>query len=262
MLTRRSLLSSLPLLALPNPLHAAGNVRLGIDVLAASGFQNLKGKRVGLITNHTGVDSSVKRTRQILHKAKGVRLAALYTPEHGLDGTELAGKYVASRKDPLTGLTAHSLYGPTRKPSPEMLKGIDVLVYDMQDIGSRSYTYISTMARCMEAAGDNNIEFLVLDRPNPLGGNRVEGPMIEKKMDLLRRTTPRPLRPRHDRRRTRPHAQRQGLDGIKMQTVRRQNGRLDPRHGLARYRSQMGENLPQHPARRLPSVLRCHRSRW
>ncbi len=181
MITRRSLLSSLPFLALPNALHAAGNVRLGIDVLATSGFQSLKGKRVGLITNHTGVDSSVRRTREILHKAKGFTLAALYTPEHGLDGTELAGKYVSSRKDPLTGLTAHSLYGPTRKPSAEMLKGIDVLVYDMQDIGSRSYTYISTMARCMEAAGDHKIEFMVLDRPNPLGGNRVEGPMVEKK---------------------------------------------------------------------------------
>jgi uncharacterized protein YbbC (DUF1343 family) len=104
---------------------------------------------------------------------------ALYTPEHGLDGTEKAGRYVRSRKDPLTGLIAHSLYGPTRKPTAEMLRGIDVLVYDMQDIGCRSYTYISTMGRCMEAAAENHVDFLVLDRPNPLGGLRVEGPSVE-----------------------------------------------------------------------------------
>jgi uncharacterized protein YbbC (DUF1343 family) len=108
-----------------------------------------------------------------------VKLAALFTPEHGLDGTELAGKYVASRTDKLTGVIAHSLYGPTRKPTPAMLKGLDVLVYDMQDIGVRSYTYISTMVKCMEAAAEAGLEFMVLDRPNPLGGERVEGPPVE-----------------------------------------------------------------------------------
>ena len=154
-------------------------LELGIDRLEARGFDSLKGKRVGLITNQTGVNSSGRRTREIISKAPGVNLVALFTPEHGLDGKELAGKYVANRKDPLTGVTAHSLYGPTRKPTPEMLKGIDVLVYDMQDIGVRSYTYVSTMARCMEAAGECGLDFVVLDRPNPLGGVRVEGPPVE-----------------------------------------------------------------------------------
>jgi uncharacterized protein YbbC (DUF1343 family) len=160
------------------PSHA---VQLGIDRLKSLDFEPLKGKRVGLITNHTGVDSKGRLTREILHAARNVNLVCLLTPEHGLDGTELAGKYVATRTDKLTGLVAHSLYGPTRKPTPQMLKGIDTLVYDMQDIGVRSYTYISTMAKCMEAAGELGLEFVVLDRPNPLGGTRVEGPPVEQK---------------------------------------------------------------------------------
>ncbi|HEY5895261.1 MAG TPA: DUF1343 domain-containing protein [Chthoniobacterales bacterium] len=154
-------------------------VMLGIDVLEANHFDLLQDKRVGLITNQTGVDSQGVKTRKILRDARGVKLVALFTPEHGLDGTEKAGKYVASRMDRLTGVTAFSLYGPTRKPTPAMLRGIDVLVYDMQDIGSRSYTYISTMGRCMQAAAEAGIPFVVLDRPNPLGGNRVEGPGME-----------------------------------------------------------------------------------
>jgi len=165
------------LLACAGVAHA--QVQLGIDVLQSENFAALQGKRVGLITNQTGVNSAGKKTRLILAHAPGVKLVALFSPEHGPDGTELAGKYVASRRDSATGLLVHSLYGPTRKPTPQMLAGIDVLVYDMQDIGSRSYTYISTMVKCMEAAGEMNIEFMLLDRPNPLGGVRVEGPMIE-----------------------------------------------------------------------------------
>ncbi|NBV34379.1 MAG: DUF1343 domain-containing protein [Proteobacteria bacterium] len=157
----------------------AAAVELGIDNLESRQFEQLKGKRVGLITNQTGVNAAGRRTREILAKAPGVKLVSLFTPEHGLDGKELAGKYVANRKDSLTGLVAHSLYGPTRKPTPEMLRGLDVLVYDMQDIGVRSYTYISTMAKCMEAAGESGLEFMVLDRPNPLGGLRIEGPPVE-----------------------------------------------------------------------------------
>jgi uncharacterized protein YbbC (DUF1343 family) len=156
---------------------ALAAIQLGIDVLESTGYALLKGKRVGLVTNQTGVDSNGVRTRVLLKK--NVNLVALYTPEHGLDGTEKAGRYVSSRRDPLTGLIAHSLYGPTRKPTPAMLRGIDALVFDLQDIGSRSYTYISTMGKCMEAAAENRIEFVVLDRPNPLGGSRVEGPLVE-----------------------------------------------------------------------------------
>jgi len=172
---------SLAILLLAIPHGEAARVDLGIDVLEKHDFSLLRGKRVGLITNQTGINQHGTRTRQILHKSRQVRLVALFTPEHGLDGTEKAGKYVTTRKDRLTGLTAYSLYGPNRKPTPAMLKGIDTLVFDMQDIGCRSYTYISTMARCMEAAGELGIEFVVLDRPNPLGGERIEGPGLEKR---------------------------------------------------------------------------------
>ncbi len=156
------------------PLQA---VELGIDVLQKNNFDLLRGKRVGLVTNQTGVNSSGEKTRLILRKH--VNLVALYTPEHGLDGTEKAGVEIRSRKDALTGLKAYSLYGDTRKPTPQMLEGIDVLVYDMQDIGCRSYTYISTMGRCLQACAEQGKEFVVLDRPNPLGGNRVEGMGID-----------------------------------------------------------------------------------
>lgn len=129
------------------------------------------------MTNQTSVDSRGNKTRVLLHQH--CNLVALYTPAHGLSGAEKAGRYVKSRKDPLTGLPAYSLYGPTRKPTPAMLRGIDVLVFDIQDIGCRSYTYISTMGKCMEAAAENNVDFVVLDRPNPLGGVRVDGPSVE-----------------------------------------------------------------------------------
>jgi uncharacterized protein YbbC (DUF1343 family) len=157
--------------------NAFGAVELGIDVLESSDYALLKNKRVGLVTNQTGVDSRGVRTRVLLRKH--CNLVALYAPEHGLDGTQKAGRYVRTRRDPLTGLTVHSLYGPTRKPTPAMLRGIETLVFDLQDIGCRSYTYISTMTKCMEAAAENHIEFVVLDRPNPLGGLRAEGPLVE-----------------------------------------------------------------------------------
>ncbi len=156
-----------------------GKFRLGIDVLRERAFDVLEGKRVGLITNQSGVDGRGGMTRMVLHGAKNVKLVALYTPEHGLDGTEKAGIYVASRRDEATGVMAHSIYGKTRKPSPEMLKDVDVLVFDIQDVGARCYTYVSTMGLCMEAAAEAGIEFVVLDRPNPLGGERVEGPPME-----------------------------------------------------------------------------------
>ena len=167
------------LFALAISTHAA--VQLGIDVLADRDFDAVRGKRIGLITNQTGVNAAGVKTRVVLKKAPGVQLVALFAPEHGIDGTIAAAKYVANRKDSVTGLPVYSLYGPTRKPTPDMLRGLDALVFDMQDIGVRSYTYVSTMAKAMEAAGDAGIEFIVLDRPNPLGGNRIEGPGIEEK---------------------------------------------------------------------------------
>lgn len=158
----------------------AKQVKTGIEVLKEQNFKSLEGKRVGLITNPTGVDNKLKSTIDILHEAPNVKLVALYGPEHGVRGDIHAGDKVDNSADASTGLPVFSLYGKTRKPTPEMLKGIDVLVYDIQDIGCRSFTYISTMGLAMEAAAENNIEFVVLDRPNPLGGLKVEGNLAEE----------------------------------------------------------------------------------
>lgn len=155
-------------------------VKTGIDVLAERDFDILQGKKVGLVTNPTGVDSRLRSTVDILHDAENVNLVALYGPEHGVRGNFSAGDKVESGRDAQTGLPVFSLYGKTRKPTPEMLKGVDVLVYDIQDIGCRSYTYISTLGLIMEAAAENNKEVVVLDRPNPLGGNRIEGALVEE----------------------------------------------------------------------------------
>ena len=156
-------------------------VKTGIEVLRESNFKILQGKRVGLITNPTGVDSQLKSTVDILNEAPGVKLVALYGPEHGVRGDIHAGDHVETVTDAQTGLPVYSLYGKTRKATPEMLKDIDVLVYDIQDIGCRSYTYISSMGLAMEAAAENNIEFVVLDRPNPVGGLKIEGNLAEDK---------------------------------------------------------------------------------
>lgn len=154
-------------------------VKTGIEVLKRELFKCLEGKRVGLITNPTGVDNRMKSTIDILHQAPNVDLVALYGPEHGVRGDVHAGDKVEDMKDAATGLPVYSLYGKTRKPAPEMLKDIDVLVYDIQDIGCRSFTYISTMGLAMEAAAENGKEFVVLDRPNPLGGIKIEGNLTE-----------------------------------------------------------------------------------
>jgi uncharacterized protein YbbC (DUF1343 family) len=155
-------------------------VQTGIEVLRDRSFDLLQGKRVGLITNPTGVDRQLRATIDILFAAKGVTLVALYGPEHGVRGDYAAGDIVDFYTDPQTKLPVYSLYGKTRKPTPDMLNGVDILVYDIQDIGCRSYTYISTMGLAMEAAATQRIPFVVLDRPNPLGGNRVEGNSVEK----------------------------------------------------------------------------------
>ena len=155
-------------------------VKTGIEVLRDNQFKILEGKKVGLITNATGVDSNLKSTVDILFEAKNVQLTALYGPEHGVRGNHTAGEWVEQYTDESTGLPVYSLYGKNRKPNAEMLKDIDVLIYDIQDIGCRSYTFISTMGLAMEAAAENNKEFIVLDRPNPIGGNRIEGNIVEE----------------------------------------------------------------------------------
>lgn len=154
-------------------------VYTGIDMLERYGFEELRGKRVGLVTNPSGVDRNYRSTIEIFQESKDVNLVALFGPEHGLRGDAFAGKYVASGKDPSTGLPMHSLYNSTRKPTPEMLKGIDVMVYDIQDVGVRSYTFISTLGLVMRACAEQDIEVMVLDRPNPLGGLKVEGNYVE-----------------------------------------------------------------------------------
>ncbi|MDE3057184.1 MAG: DUF1343 domain-containing protein [Bacteroidota bacterium] len=156
-----------------------GIVKTGIDVLVENHFDVLQGKRIGLITNPTGVTSRLESTVDVLAKANGVKLVALFGPEHGVRGDAEAGASVESYVDSATGLPVYSLYGRTRKPTPEMLKNIDALVYDIQDIGVRSYTFISTMAYGMEAAAENNIEFIVLDRPDPLTGDKIEGNVLD-----------------------------------------------------------------------------------
>jgi uncharacterized protein YbbC (DUF1343 family) len=154
-----------------------GETLTGIDVLEADNFRPLVGKHVGLITNQTGIDRAGQSTIALLSHAPGVNLVALFSPEHGIAGA--ADAAVASSIDPTTGLQIYSLYGDTKRPTDAMLIGVDALVYDLQDAGVRFYTYITTMGYAMEAAAQHHIAFYVLDRPDPLGGERVEGPMLD-----------------------------------------------------------------------------------
>ena len=155
-------------------------VKTGIEVLRDRGFEGLQGRRVGLVTNPSGVDRHLNSTIDILFNAPGVELVALYGPEHGVRGDVYAGGKVSDTVDAATGLPVYSLYGATRKPTPEMLEGIDVMVYDIQDVGARSYTFISTLGLVMEACADKGVEVMVLDRPNPLGGKKIEGCYVER----------------------------------------------------------------------------------
>ena len=157
----------------------AQKVKTGIEVLQSNGFKQLANKRVGLITNPTGVNRQLQSTIDILFNASNVKLTALYGPEHGVRGDHSAGDKVDFFTDSKTGLPVYSLYGKNKKPGAEILKDIDILVYDIQDIGSRSYTYISTLGLAMEAAAENNIKMVILDRPNPLGGIKMEGLVTE-----------------------------------------------------------------------------------
>ncbi len=157
-------------------------VLLGIDVLEAQGYALLQGKQVGLITNQTGVDSSGKSTADLLAKAPGVKLVALFSPEHGIRGTREHGETVGDSIDPKLHIPVYSLYGSVQKPTPEMLNAIDVLVFDMQDVGARFYTYLTTMGMAMEIASQRGIGFMVLDRPNPLGGSVLEGQVLDPRI--------------------------------------------------------------------------------
>ncbi|MFV1966533.1 MAG: exo-beta-N-acetylmuramidase NamZ domain-containing protein [Pirellulaceae bacterium] len=153
-------------------------VLTGIDVLQREGFRRFKGQRVGLITNHTGINRDGKTTVSILHAAPEVKLAALFSPEHGFEGS-LDQRIVNDAREPTTGLTIFSLYGSTRKPTEESLQNLDLLMFDIQDIGTRFYTYVSTMGLAMQAAAEKEMKFVVLDRPNPINAVDVAGPMLE-----------------------------------------------------------------------------------
>ncbi len=155
----------------------AGRVQPGLETLEVEKFASLRGKHVGLITNHTGLDSQGRSTVELLAHAPGVTLVALFSPEHGIAGH--ADEKLSSSKDASTGLPIHSLYGEHLRPTDDMLNGIDALVFDVQDAGVRFYTYTTTMGYCMEEAAKRGIKFYVLDRPNPLGGDIVEGPMLD-----------------------------------------------------------------------------------
>src|SRR5690606_25114023 len=154
-------------------------VRLGIDVLMAQGAGALEGMRVGLITNHTGRDAQGRSTIDLLHGHPRIELVALFSPEHGIRGTARPGERVSSGRDEETGLPIHSLYGETREPTAAMLEGLDALVFDIQDVGARYYTYVWTMTLAMQAAARHGLRFVVLDRPNPIGGELVQGTVLE-----------------------------------------------------------------------------------
>lgn len=167
-------------LAGPSPDQATREAVLtGIDVLERDAFRQLAGRRVGLITNQTGINREGVSNIQLLHDADNVELLAIFNPEHGLFG-KLDVESIEDSAEPLTGIPVYSLYGSTRRPTPEMLTGIDTLVFDIQDIGTRFYTYISTMGTAMQAAAENRVRFVVLDRPNPINGISVSGPVLDE----------------------------------------------------------------------------------
>ncbi|WHY00919.1 DUF1343 domain-containing protein [Neobacillus sp. DY30] len=168
--------------------------RLGVEVLLQDEIELIKDKRVGLITNPTGVDQNVTSIVDLFFNHPDVNLTALYGPEHGVRGSAQAGAYVEQYTDEKTGLPVYSLYGKTKKPTPEMLSNVDVLLFDIQDVGARFYTYIYTMALAMEAAKENNIPIIVLDRPNPISGTKVEGPVLEDKYSSFIGEYPIPVR--------------------------------------------------------------------
>jgi uncharacterized protein YbbC (DUF1343 family) len=172
--------------------HLVSQVRTGADMLIRGKLDLLQGKNVGLITNHTGRLGTGEPLVDALIRG-GVHVVRLFGPEHGIWGMADAGETVADSVDGRTGIPIISLYGKSRKPTAEMLKGVDLLLYDIQDVGARFYTYVSTMALCMEAAAEEKIPFIVLDRPNPLGGERLDGPVLEDSLRSFVGIAPLPI---------------------------------------------------------------------
>jgi len=169
-----------------------GRVETGIDVLADQKFAPLAGLRLGLITNHSGIDAAGRRTIDLLAKARKVKLKSIFSPEHGLWGN--VDEKIPHAKEPVTGLPAYSLYGEVNRPTEKMLEGLDGLAFDVQDAGARFYTYVTTMAYAMEAAAKKGIPFFVLDRPNPINGSSVQGPILHKDLQSFAGYFPMPVR--------------------------------------------------------------------
>lgn len=178
-ISRFALLTLSLLIGIPAAADAA-RIQLGIDVLVQSGFRSVAGKRVGLLTHPAGVNRNGVSSIEVLRRAPNVQLVALFGPEHGIYGNEKANVPVDDKIDPRTGLPVYSLYGQYRKPTAKMLSGLDALIIDLQDVGVRSYTYVSCMRYAMEACFEQGVEVVVLDRPNPLGGLKVDGPPLDR----------------------------------------------------------------------------------
>lgn len=176
---RMAVLAIVPGCAGMPALQAQERVRLGIEVLVSDSIHLVRGKRVGLITNHTGILPDGRSSIDVLHRTNGVRLTALFAPEHGIRGQAAAGETIANSVDSATGVPIHSLYGETRVPTAAMLRDVDVVLYDIQDVGARVYTYQWTMALSAEAVTALGKDFIVLDRPNPVRGDRVEGGVLD-----------------------------------------------------------------------------------
>ncbi|MCB4756118.1 MAG: DUF1343 domain-containing protein [Elusimicrobia bacterium] len=191
---KSALCSLLPLLLLliPDPAHA--NVLCGIDVLERDNFASLTGAHVALITNHTGRDLHGRSTADLFHQAPALTLVCVMTPEHGFRGTVEHGVSVQSTIDEKTGIPVYSLYGATTRPTIEMLQGADTIVFDIQDIGTRFYTYIATMGQALEVAADQKLRFIVLDRPNPIRGDITEGDILDPDVKRLTGYFPIPIR--------------------------------------------------------------------
>ena len=184
---------ALALIAAASAAPAVGQVKLGVDVLLEEQIALVEGARVGLVTHPAGVDSALVPTIDRLAADERVQLVQLFGPEHGVRGDIAAGEEVADARDSLTGVPVESLYGARRRPSKESLARIDVLLFDLQDVGARMYTYISTLGEVMIAAGEAGVRVIVLDRPNPLGGLRFEGPMMPKEWESFISWGPLPM---------------------------------------------------------------------
>ena len=232
-------------------------VKLGIDVLRDSNFAILAGKRVGLVAHPASVDSHLQSDVDLFTRQDRCKLVALFGPEHGFYGDEYGGDQVADRVDPGSGLPIYSLYGKTRVPTAEMAQNIDAFVFDLQDIGCRSYTFVGTMKSVTQRCAADDIELVTLDRPNPLGGNRIEGPGLDPKFTSFVKAHTHAVRARNDDGGAGADDPRPFVSAVQKAHDRKDAG-MAPRDDLAGHRPVMGADQPAHSAGPRRSVLRRH----